>query len=209
MIRLLIATRNAHKVRELRELLRGEPIEAETLATHPEVGELDESGATFEENAERKARDSALASGCWALGEDSGLAVDALGGEPGVRSARWSGVHGDDAANNRKLLRALEHARDPAARRARFVCSMALADPKGQVVARARGVCEGRIAFEPRGDQGFGYDPCFLVEGEDVTMAQLLPREKALVSHRAHALRTLLPVLRHHLGIRPDHAPVR
>ncbi len=209
MIRLLLATRNEGKVRELRGLLRGEAIELETLATHPEVGELEETGTTYEENAESKASASAAASGLWTLGEDSGLAVDALGGAPGVRSARYAGVHGDDAANNRKLLRALEAMQDPGQRRARYLCALALADPSGQIVARARGVCEGRISLEPRGELGFGYDPCFLLDGEEVTMAQLRPREKALVSHRAHALRTLLPVLRHHLGLKPDRAPLR
>jgi XTP/dITP diphosphohydrolase len=209
MTRLLLATRNEGKARELRDLLRGEALELETLATHPEVGELDETGTSFEENAELKARQCARAAGCWALGEDSGLMVDALGGEPGVRSARYAGIHGDDAANIRRLLRALEGVRDPSGRRARFVCTMALADPRGRVVARVRGVCEGRIAFQPRGENGFGYDPCFVLEGEDVTMAELRTREKALVSHRAHALRTILPVMRHHLGLKPDASPLR
>ncbi len=100
MTRLLLATRNEGKVRELRALLESEPIQTETLATHPEAGEVEETGKTFDENARLKARQAALSSGLWSLGEDSGLEVDTLNGEPGVRSARYAGVHGDDASNN-------------------------------------------------------------------------------------------------------------
>jgi len=194
--RLLVATRNAGKLAELRALL-GEVASAialETLATHPEVGELEETGDSFEANARAKAAAAARASGLFALGEDSGLEVDALGGAPGVRSARYAGGHGDDAANLARLLRELGAAPD---RRARFVCVAALADPAGRIVAEARGACEGAIAPAARGANGFGYDPIFLPAARpDQTMAELTRDEKAGLSHRGRALRAILPQLR-------------
>jgi XTP/dITP diphosphohydrolase len=196
-VRLLLATRNAGKVRELRELLAGSGIELETLAGHPEVGDVAETGRTFEDNAALKAAHAARASGLWAVGEDSGLEVDALGGAPGVRSARYAGVHGDDAANNARLLRELTGAEQ---RRARYVCALALASPEGEVVVGARGACEGQIATEPRGSGGFGYDPLFVPERlPQQTMAELTPEQKNAISHRAQALHAFLPLLRAHL----------
>jgi XTP/dITP diphosphohydrolase len=196
--RLLVATRNAGKLIELRALL-GDPtavsgLTLETLDLHPEVGELEESGETFEANARAKAVAAARASAMFALGEDSGLEVDALGGAPGVRSARYAGGHGDDAANLAKLLRELATASD---RRARFVCVAALADPAGRVVAQARGTCEGAIALAPRGAHGFGYDPVFVPAARpDRTMAEFSRDEKSALSHRGAALRAILPQLR-------------
>jgi XTP/dITP diphosphohydrolase len=196
--RLLVATRNAGKLIELRALL-GDPtavsgLTIETLDLHPEVGELEESGETFEANARAKAVAAARASAMFALGEDSGLEVDALGGAPGVRSARYAGGHGDDAANLAKLLRELATASD---RRARFVCVAALADPAGRVVAQARGTCEGAIALAPRGAHGFGYDPVFVPAARpDRTMAEFSRDEKSALSHRGAALRAILPQLR-------------
>ena len=198
MTSLLVATRNEHKLRELRALLSSEPIRLESLAAHVEVGEVDETGATFEANARLKASYAAEKTGLWALGEDSGIVVDALGGEPGVRSARYSGVHGDDAANNRKLVGALKGMDD---RSARYVCSIALANPEGKVVSTVHGVSEGAIIDEPRGQGGFGYDPHFVATGETRTNAELDEREKSAISHRGRAARALIPVLRMHLGL--------
>ncbi len=193
---LLLATRNEGKVRELRALLRNEPIRTETPATHPEAGELEERGKTFDENARVKAAHAARSTGLWAVGEDSGLEVDALNGAPGIRSARYAGIHGDDAANNAKLMRELERAKD---RTARYVCVLALARPDGEIVAMARGTCEGWLTEAPRGSGGFGYDPYFVPERADCTMAELEPDEKDAISHRGRALRAFIPLLRLHL----------
>src|SRR5689334_11762486 len=139
---LLVATQNAGKLRELRALLAGEPIDVVALGDRPGLGGAEETGRTFEENADLKALHAARASGLWSLGEDSGLEVDALGGRPGIYSARYAGTHGDDVANNAKLVRELAGCDE---RSARYVCAMALARPDGHVVATSRGVCEGRI----------------------------------------------------------------
>ncbi|MEE8557097.1 MAG: RdgB/HAM1 family non-canonical purine NTP pyrophosphatase [Myxococcota bacterium] len=199
MTRLLLATRNPGKVREILQLfeeggLRG--VVVETLADHPGIGEIEETGKTFEENARVKATVAAQRSGCWALGEDSGIELEALGGAPGVRSARYAGEPADDAANNAKLLRELA---DTADRRARYACVAMLSSPQGEIVARAGGSCEGVIGREARGEGGFGYDPYFVPQGESRTMAQLSPDEKGAISHRGQALRALLPALRAHL----------
>jgi len=195
--RLLLATRNDGKLREMRPFLEGLELRLETLASHPEIGDVDENGATFEENARKKATHAARLSGLWTVAEDSGICVDALGGAPGVRSARYAGVHGDDAANNACLLRELGAATD---RRARYVCVLVLARPDGEVVVATRGVCEGEIAREPRGQSGFGYDPLFIPERiPGQTMAQLPRDQKSLISHRAQSLHAFLPLLRAHL----------
>ena len=194
MKRLLLATRNAGKVREMRELLDGLGVQIETLAAHPEVDEVEETGESFEENARIKAVHAARASGLWSVGEDSGLCVDALGGAPGVHSARYSGVHGDDEANNARLLRELEGKSE---RSARYVCVLCLARPDGEVLVTTRGVCEGEIAVVPRGSGGFGYDPLFVPERiPGVTMAELRPEQKNLISHRGQGLHAFLPLLR-------------
>jgi XTP/dITP diphosphohydrolase len=197
MIRLLLATRNDGKVREVRELLANEPLRLETLAAHPEVGDVVENGKTFDENARLKAAHAARKSGLWTIGEDSGLEVDALDGAPGVRSARYAGIHGDDEANNCKLLRDLEGQMN---RAARYVCVMVLAAPDGAIVATARGTCEGRILEAPRGRSGFGYDPLFVAERMDRTMAELGPEAKGAISHRGQAVRAFVPVIRSHLA---------
>jgi len=200
--RLLVATRNRGKLRELRELLGGAEWELEALDTHPEVPECEETGETFDRNACLKAASAARAAGMWALGEDSGLAVDALGGAPGVRSARYAGGHGDDRANNARLLRELEG--EPR-RGARYVCALALADPEGRIAATASGRCEGEIAFAPRGGGGFGYDPLFLPASRPgFSMAELTPEQKHAIGHRGQALRAFVPRLRAHL---PDAPP--
>jgi XTP/dITP diphosphohydrolase len=207
MRRLLLATRNEGKLRELHALLDGLELRLETLAGHPEVTDVEEDGATFEENARKKASHAARRSGLWAVAEDSGLCVDALGGAPGVRSARYSGVHGDDAANNARLLRELGPNPD---RGAHYVCALALPRPDGEIVASARGVCEGSIAAAPRGTGGFGYDPLFLSERlPGLTMAEMPSEQKNLISHRGQALHAFLPLLRAHLSDtdepKPDH----
>jgi XTP/dITP diphosphohydrolase len=194
--KILLATRNAGKVRELTSLLAADGRVFEALDAHPEVGPIDETGATFEANARKKAAEAARASGMWAIGEDSGLEVDALGGAPGVRSARFAGPHGDDAANIARLLREVGAEK---LRRARFRCVLALAQPDGRVVAIAAGTCEGRIADAPRGTGGFGYDPCFVPDGRSATMAELSQAEKDALSHRGRAARALLPLLALHL----------
>jgi XTP/dITP diphosphohydrolase len=199
--RLLLATRNEGKVRELRSLLASEPIQTETLATHPEASDVEESGKTFDENARLKSAHAARSTGLWALGEDSGLEVDALDGAPGVRSARYAGVQGDHAANNARLMRELEGVED---RRARYVCVVALANPDGEIVATARGTCEGWLLEEPHGSGGFGYDPYFVPERGECTMAELEPAQKDAISHRGQALRSFIPLLRLHLCLEEE-----
>ena len=194
MKRLLLATRNEGKLRELRQLLAIPHLVLETLAQHPLVGELEETGVTFEENARAKAVHAARNADVIALGEDSGIEADALAGRPGVYSARYAGKQGDDAANNERLLRELAPADD---RRARYVCTVAVADPSGAILATARATCEGKIALAPRGQGGFGYDPLFLPEAvPGRTMAELTPVEKDAISHRGKALRQIAPTLR-------------
>jgi len=184
--KLLIATRNAKKKRELQDIMRDWDIEVLTLDDFPGLPEVEEDGATFEANAVKKARIVAAASGQVTLADDSGLEVDALEGAPGIYSARFAGLNADDAANNRKLMYLLE--RIPADRRAaRFVCVIAVALPDGQVHT-VTGKCEGRIAENSQGEGGFGYDPLFIPQGFSRTFAQLDPAEKHQISHRGQAL---------------------
>lgn len=180
---LLIATRNAHKLAEIREMLPG--ITLRGTEAWPEAPDPEETGETFEANARIKAEAWCAATGLPALADDSGLEVEALGGEPGIRSARYAGVHGDTAANNAKLLRALEGV-PQGGRGARFVCALALALP-GQPTRTLRGVCVGRIADAPSGAGGFGYDPLFIPEGHSRSFADLPAEVKATLSHRAQA----------------------
>jgi XTP/dITP diphosphohydrolase len=184
-MKLLIATRNPHKLAEIREILRAPGLELVGLRDGEGLPEVVEDGDTFAANAIKKAATLAQASGRWTLADDSGLEVDALGGAPGVRSARYAGAQGDAAANNAKLLRELGGATD---RRARFRCAIALASPTG----RARtvdGRCEGRIIREPRGKEGFGYDPLFVPDGHAQTFAEMRSEVKHALSHRGQALR--------------------
>jgi XTP/dITP diphosphohydrolase len=180
----------------MRRVLDAAGREGISLLSLDDVAPFDESpetGATFEENALAKARDAFAATGLAAVADDSGLEVDALNGMPGVLSARWSGEHGADAANNALLLEQLREV--PESRRgAAFVSACALVSAAGEVVVRGR--WPGRIAREPRGESGFGYDPVFIPEGDDRSAAQLGPAEKDSVSHRGRALQQLLPALR-------------
>jgi XTP/dITP diphosphohydrolase len=195
--KLLLATRSSGKLRELIPLLEREAIQLVALGDVPGVPDAEESGRTFEENARIKASHAARTAQMWALGEDSGLEVDALDGRPGIYSARYAGKHGDDAANNAKLVRELSRFEN---RSARYVCVMALADPQGRIAGTARGVCEGQILLEPRGSGGFGYDPHFLPEAGNLqTMAELDAEMKSALSHRGQALRAMLTMIRLHV----------
>lgn len=198
-VRLLVASRNAKKLAELRRVLDAEGIDGIELVgldEVPDFPEEPEDGATFAENALIKARSGARATGLACLADDSGLAVDALNGMPGVLSARWAGRHGDDDANNALLLAQLADVPD-ARRGAAFVSSCALVGPgvtgEGEVVAEGR--WPGSVARAPRGASGFGYDPLFLPEGFDRAAAELTPQEKDAASHRGRALRALAPAL--------------
>lgn len=190
-----MASRNAKKLAELQRILDGAGvtgIELVSLADVPPYDEAPETGATFEENALAKARDGHTATGLPCVADDSGIAVDALNGMPGVLSARWSGRHGDDPANTALLLGQLADV--PAERRgAAFVSACALVWDGGETVVR--GEWPGTVAREPRGDGGFGYDPVFVPAGSDRSAAELTPAEKDAASHRGRALVQLLPVL--------------
>jgi XTP/dITP diphosphohydrolase len=194
-MKLLLASRNAGKLAELQRLLAGAgEWQVVGLADVPPFPEAPETGATFAENALAKARDAAAATGLPAVADDSGLAVDALNGMPGVLSARWSGRHGDDEANLRLLLGQLGDVPDER-RGAAFVCAAALVVPDRTEVVE-HGEWRGRIVRAPRGTGGFGYDPIFAPDGEQRTSAELTPAEKDAASHRGKALRALLPHLR-------------
>jgi XTP/dITP diphosphohydrolase len=180
---ILVATGNTHKLEEIRAFLRGFAGPLVGLDSLENPPEIDEDGDTFEANAEKKARVMAAFSGMWTLADDSGLEVDSLGGAPGVYSARYGGVHGDNAANNRKLLADLEGQVD---RSARFRCVIALASPEGEVRC-VSGSVEGRIASTCRGTRGFGYDPLFIPAGYEESFGLLPEAVKASISHRAQA----------------------
>ena len=194
MLDIVIATRNRHKFRELTSLLRAPGIRWHSLIEFPQVPTVAETERTFDANAIKKARAIAKATGLFALADDSGIEVDALGGAPGIRSARFAGRHGNDQANNDKLLRLLADV-PRSWRRARYRCSLALAEAS-RLIAVTRGVWHGHIAPISRGRRGFGYDPIFLVPTHGKTVGQLPLRVKQRMSHRARAARRLLPVLR-------------
>lgn len=187
---VVLATRNAGKIAELSKLLEGFHLEVRGLDTFPEIGEAPETGDTFRANALEKARFVAGLTGLAAVADDSGLEVDALGGAPGVYSARYAGEKAGDAANNAKLMAALSGI-PPGRRRARFRCVMAAAAPNGETLL-AEGAWEGEIAVELTGEGGFGYDPLFFDPALGRTAAQLTREEKNAVSHRGKALRALL-----------------
>lgn len=188
---VLLATGNAGKVREIRDMTRSAALSWCGLDQFPGVPAAVESGATFVENARLKALHYASATGLLTLADDSGLVVDALGGAPGVHSARFAGEPRSDLANNRKLVAALAGV-PAAARSARFMCAMAFARP-GEILLESSGSVEGRIIDEPRGNNGFGYDPHFLLPKLNHTAAELPPDEKHAISHRGAALRAILP----------------
>lgn len=189
-LRLVVATHNPGKVAELRRILAGcavELLDADAVA----LGDVEETGTTFTANALIKARAAVESCGLACVADDSGLVVDALGGEPGVRSARYAGTHGDDDANLRLVL---ERMRGVADRAARFVCAAALATPDGREWT-SEGVLEGRLIEAPRGTGGFGYDPIFCPLNQDWTTAQMPPEAKDAISHRGQAFRALRPAV--------------
>ncbi|HEX6263306.1 MAG TPA: RdgB/HAM1 family non-canonical purine NTP pyrophosphatase [Actinomycetota bacterium] len=189
--RLVIASRNPGKIREIQAIASDWPVEWVTDADWPEV---DETGRTYLQNAKRKAHEVAEATGLPALADDSGIEVDALGGAPGPRSARFAGEGADDARNLRELLRAVAGVPGPG-RTARYRAVAVIAWPDGGEVW-AEGDCEGLLRDEPSGSGGFGYDPIFEPAGWDRTMAELSPEEKDRISHRGRALRALRQALR-------------
>ena len=192
--KLLLATRNQVKIVEFRRILDalapGE-IELVGLDQFPDLHDVDETGATFEENALLKAREMSEATGLPAIADDSGLCVDALNGDPGIYSARWSGEHGNDRANLEKVLDQLKDVPD-AERGAYFICVAALYLPDGRTHCE-EGRFYGRILRSPVGENGFGYDPIFQPEGLEISSAQMSAEEKDAVSHRGKSLRAIAP----------------
>lgn len=191
-MKLIIASNNAHKLIEIKAILGDVFREILSMREAGITHETVEDGETFLENAEKKAREMAEISGCYALADDSGLCVDALNGSPGIYSARFAGEHGNDEANNDLLLQKLENVTD---RGAHYTCAMALACPDGRMIT-AEGYLYGEIGYERRGHNGFGYDPLFILPERGCTTAELSPEEKNAISHRANALHTLLEKLK-------------
>ncbi|WP_165219480.1 non-canonical purine NTP pyrophosphatase [Aquisphaera insulae] len=204
---LVLGSRNRKKCAEMADLIRPawEPagvlgrLEIRSLDDYPQAPEVDESADTFGGNARKKASETAAALGLWVLADDSGLAVDALEGGPGVLSARFAGEPCDDAANNRKLLESLGDVPDDR-RGAAFRCALAVADPGGTIRLEAEAACRGRIVRELRGPGGFGYDPLFLIPEYHRTFGELSPLVKHQLSHRSRAFARLRPALRSLLG---------
>jgi XTP/dITP diphosphohydrolase len=199
MHEILVATTNPGKIRELRAMLDAD-VRWKGLSDFPGVGEVEEDGATFAENARKKATEYAQATGLWTLADDSGLVVDALDGAPGIRSARFCGdiPPGTDRKliDRRNIDKLLELLRDVSEekRTARFVCSLCLARPD-QVLLETRGTVEGRIIDEPAGTNGFGYDPVFFLPDLGKTIAQLPDEQKNAISHRGNAIAEFKPLL--------------
>ncbi|MDM7855926.1 RdgB/HAM1 family non-canonical purine NTP pyrophosphatase [Cellulomonas alba] len=195
--RLVLATHNAHKIGELRAILAPAlpDLDADAVVGARDVGAAEpvEDGVTFAENALIKARALAAFTGLPAVADDSGLAVDVLGGSPGIFSARWAGRHGDDAANLALLVAQVADVPERH-RGARFVCAAALVTPDGREVVET-GTLEGTLAFAPRGERGFGYDPILVPAGETRTCAELTAGEKNAISHRGQAFRALAPAI--------------
>jgi XTP/dITP diphosphohydrolase len=192
--RYLLATRNAKKLAELRRILAGMDVDIVGLDDVPSYVEAPETGLTFADNALLKAREGVKHTGLPTIADDSGIAVDALNGMPGVFSARWSGKHGDDVANLELVLAQVADVPDEHLGAA-FVCAAALVRPDGEELV-THGEQRGRLARAPRGDGGFGYDPIFLADGQTRTNAELTPAEKDAISHRGKAFRALADLLR-------------
>lgn len=197
-MKLLLATRNRNKVTELQAMLEGTGWQILTLADIEDMPDVEEDGATFEENARKKALSAARRTKMWTLAEDAGLEVDALGGEPGVLSARYCGEGASDADRMRKVLDRIVAVPDER-RTARFRCVMCLVDPAGNETC-FEGRCEGRISHHARGSYGFGYDPIFMPEGQALTFGELGQSVKSRVSHRARAMRQVIAFLQSRAG---------
>ena len=193
MTRVLLATRNAKKLAELRRILAGVDVDIVGLDDVASYVEVPETGLTFADNALLKAREGVRYTGLPTIADDSGIAVDALNGMPGVFSARWSGRHGDDRANLELVLAQVGDVPDEHLGAA-FVCAAALVWPDGREQV-AHGEMRGRLVREPRGEGGFGYDPIFLADGQTRTNAELTPAEKDAISHRGKAFRALADLL--------------
>lgn len=183
---LVVATGNPGKLREMQAYLADSGWE---LTLKPADLDVDETGETFAENACLKASEIAKATGKWAIADDSGLAVDALNGAPGVYSARYGN---SDAERIGRLLRELGDTKN---RQAQFICAIAVANPQGKIVLQSEGICKGEILYEIRGEGGFGYDPIFYVPEKQLTFAEMSPELKKSISHRGNALKNLVPQL--------------
>ena len=193
--KILIATGNSGKVRELAELFQSLPVELKNLKDFPGIKEVEETGTTFEENARLKAVGYARQTGLMTLADDSGLEVAALGGAPGVFSARYAGKGASDESKIKKLLQELKKSGD-FDRKARFVCTIAVADSNGAAFHVENGICDGRISLKPFGNNGFGYDPIFIPDGFEQTFGELNNDIKQQISHRGRAARKILQYLR-------------
>ena len=194
-VRLVLASRNAHKIIEMRRILTELGLDIELVGTDefPDLPDVEETGASFAANALLKAQEVCAYTGLPAIGDDSGLSVDALNGMPGIYSARWAGTHGRDEDNLRLLIAQLDHV--PTDRRsAAFHCAVAVATPEGDERI-VEGVVEGALIGSPKGTNGFGYDPIFVPTGYDITTAEMSDEEKDAISHRGRALRAMAPVL--------------
>ncbi len=200
MFELLVATHNRGKVAELGGLFSGLPIKLRYLAEFPGISEIEETGGTFVENARIKARGYAVGSGIMAIADDSGLEVAALGGRPGIHSARYGGK---DIGFDRKIAMLLsELSQVPVDKRhARFVCAAAIADKHGNILFESTGICNGTIAEKPLGKGGFGYDPIFVPDGFDETFGELSTSVKEKISHRARAFNEIIPFLRDFIAV--------
>ena len=200
MLNLVIATKNSGKVLELKELLADLPFRLSNLSDFPNIVEAEETGETFVENAALKAQSYARQTGILALADDSGLEVAALGGAPGIYSARYAGENVSDETRIEKLLKEISRTGNNN-RAARFVCAIAIADGNGEKIFTAEDYCEGVIAFEPRGRNGFGYDPVFIPIGFDQTFGEMPETVKREISHRARALTKIIRYLRDFIAV--------
>ena len=190
---VIIASGNKGKLKEFQTLMEGLDVKVKSMKDFPEIGDIEENGQSFAENAYIKAKAVFDATGCMAIADDSGLEVDALGGAPGIYSARYAGEEKDDEANNQKLLEALEDIEDEK-RGAQFHCAIVAIDKDGNRYD-AEGIVRGRILRAARGDNGFGYDPLFYVEDYGKTTAELSMEEKNSISHRGQAVRAIVATL--------------
>lgn len=191
---IVLASRNRKKTQEVSDLLKPAGFVVVPVTEYPDVPEVEEDGDTFAANAAKKATEVALQLNQWVIGEDSGLKVDALGGAPGIYSARYSGPDATDEKNNRKLMQELTGVPDEK-RGAGYVCSVALSNPSGEVRIAVEGTCRGRILHEANGKGGFGYDPYFLIPEFHRTFGELSPLVKQKLSHRARAFTKFIPLL--------------
>ena len=192
---IVLATRNKKKVEEMKRMFAGYTIVFRTLDAFPDCPEVVEDGKTFRANAVKKAVAVARSTGCLALADDSGLEVTALGGAPGVFSARYAGADADDRGNVKKMLREMKHLKESKERKARFICCIALALPDGKYKTFT-GQVKGIIGKKPKGQNGFGYDPVFYPLGHDRTFAEMADAEKDALSHRGRAMRKVYDYLK-------------